>query len=102
MTASITEFTKNGSINKIAILGDMFELGPLAERKHAEIMSLLISKGLQAILVGKEFNKVSGHYLCFENAESLIEALKENPIRGKKILLKGSRGMQLEKLIPHL
>ena len=102
MTAAILEFTKETSLDKLAILGDMFELGDHAQRKHAEIVSLLINQGLNAILVGEQFHAVAGHFPSYTNTTDLIEDLKKQGIRNKEILIKGSRGMKLEELIPYL
>ncbi len=85
---------------KCLILGDMRELGKASYKEHTNIASLLnISRFEQVWLVGPEFSKTNSHYPCFADVDEAIAYFKENPLRGKHILLKGSHGVHLEKLI---
>lgn len=91
---------------KVAMLGDMLELGADSESLHNEVLSKLMSMGLdQVCLVGKEFAKVSegnGAVHCFDSSDALVEWLQANPVDGATVLIKGSRGTRMEKVIPAL
>lgn len=99
MMAAINEFAANSFPNKLLILGDMFELGDYSKEKHAEVVALLRSKSLEAILIGEAFHEVAGHFLSFKETANAASYLIEKDLRCYTILLKGSRGMQLESLI---
>lgn len=99
MTASLNNFvTFEGS--KTIIIGDMLELGDESEKEHQNILQLAKDLGFNEIItVGKHFKAVNSSDLAFENTASLIEYLKDHKIQAENILLKGSRGVALEKLI---
>ncbi len=105
MKAAIINFTDMPGKNKSVILGDMLELGEYAAGEHNKIIELLQVKGFrQVLLVGDMFCKSSAPtgYLRFRNVDRLINWLDRNPLSERFILLKGSRGIQLEKCIPKL
>jgi len=86
---------------KLVILGDMLELGDKAEEEHAKLLDDLKSQKIEnAFLVGPVFQKVSSGkgFRAFPDAISLVEFLKNKPVKGSTILIKGSRGMGLEKI----
>ena len=91
---------------KVAMLGDMLELGADSESLHKEVLGKLHSMDLALVcLVGKEFAKVSGGneaVRCFETSDALVEWLQANPVDGATVLIKGSRGTRMEKVIPAL
>ncbi|MGH1518209.1 UDP-N-acetylmuramoyl-tripeptide--D-alanyl-D-alanine ligase [Chryseobacterium sp. JK1] len=99
MTASLNNFiTFEG--HKTIIIGDMLELGEESEKEHQNILKLAQDLGFTEIItVGKHFKAVNSSELAFENTTELIEYLKGNKIQSENILLKGSRGIALEKLI---
>jgi UDP-N-acetylmuramoyl-tripeptide--D-alanyl-D-alanine ligase len=99
MTASLHNFvTFEGS--KAIIIGDMLELGEESEKEHQNILKLAQELAFdQIITVGKHFKAVNFSSLSFENTAELIEYLKQNKIHAENILLKGSRGIALEKSI---
>lgn len=82
--------------NTFFILGDMFELGEHAEEEHMKIVELSKQLNLQGVFVGKEFSRIGATSIL--DAGSAIAFLKENEVKGKVVLLKGSRGMRLEQL----
>ena len=82
--------------NTFFIIGDMFELGEHAEEEHHKIVELTKQLRLEGIFVGQEFSRVGATELL--DAVSAITFLKENVVKGKVVLLKGSRGMRLEQL----
>ncbi|MBX2985511.1 MAG: UDP-N-acetylmuramoyl-tripeptide--D-alanyl-D-alanine ligase [Bacteroidia bacterium] len=88
---------------KIAILGDMFELGDFAPSEHQSIFEMAQKAGFDKVItVGKEFCKVNHTADSFENTADLIEYFRNNQVCGNTILVKGSRGMKLEELLPYL
>ncbi len=99
MTASLHNFvTFEGS--KTIIIGDMLELGEESEKEHKSILKLAQELGFNEIItVGKNFKHVNSSAKAFENTAELIEYLKQNKISSENILLKGSRGVALERSI---
>lgn len=101
MTAAIESFDEVDHAQKLAILGDMLELGNISDEEHQKIADLLKEKGINAVLVGKEFKKVNSQFPHFDNYQDLIDS-GNLQIEDHLILLKGSRGIKLENLIPLL
>lgn len=99
MTASLHNFvTFKGA--KTIIIGDMLELGDESKNEHLTILNLALSLGFEQIItVGKNFIAVNHSTPCFESTSELTEYLKANKISSENILLKGSRGIALEKAI---
>ena len=98
MTAALEAF-KGDTI----ILGDMLELGSYSEQEHKAIVDIIRQKAFTCVLlVGSEFGKTAGDYKVFPSVEELIIYLKNNPLSGRNILLKGSHGIHLEKVIEFL
>jgi len=88
---------------KVALLGDMRELGDEAAMEHKKIVNRL-DGSLEAYLVGDEFTlaaKGTG-IKCFDTSDSLAAWLQENPLEGCTVLVKGSRGTLMEKVIASL
>jgi UDP-N-acetylmuramoyl-tripeptide--D-alanyl-D-alanine ligase len=104
MSEALRSFHHYGAENPWVILGDMFELGSSAEKEHQHIVDLIGQlKFKNVILIGKHFlGFKSNRYLFFETTGETLAYLKENPVRQANILIKGSRGMKLEQLIPVL
>ncbi len=99
MAASLRNFISfDGS--KTIIIGDMLELGDETENEHRFILDLALQSGFdQIITVGKSFKNVYDSPLSFVSTQDLIEYLEDHKITSKNILLKGSRGIALEKSI---
>ena len=106
MKLSIQSFLKFKEVKKTLILGDMHEIGKTYLIEHERILnSIKNNKDLKIFLVGKIFNKLkfnSGRIHFFNETNELIEYFKKNLITGHTILLKGSRKINLEKVIPIL
>jgi len=105
MRLAIHDFLKIPGEHRIIILGDMFELGKQSSREHAAIVSLVGNiPDLKVILIGKQFLKVSENtsFLHFMDVSEAVSYFRKNPVSSCQILLKGSRMMQLEKLVPYL
>ncbi|MCQ9637598.1 UDP-N-acetylmuramoyl-tripeptide--D-alanyl-D-alanine ligase [Chryseobacterium sp. WG23] len=85
---------------KTIVIGDMLELGAESEKEHQNILKLAQDLNFDEIItVGKHFKAVNSSNLAFEDTSSLIDYLKQTPIQSENILLKGSRGIALEKVI---
>ncbi|MBK0379924.1 UDP-N-acetylmuramoyl-tripeptide--D-alanyl-D-alanine ligase [Mucilaginibacter segetis] len=107
MAVAIENLDKIYADKKILILGDMFEMGSEAAIEHVNI----IEKAFQAnvderIFIGKAFESVrytikgeGKEAQFYATAEDAITALKARPVMNATILIKGSRGMALEKLV---
>jgi UDP-N-acetylmuramoyl-tripeptide--D-alanyl-D-alanine ligase len=100
MSNSVRNFRNISDENHLLILGDMKELGDESLNEHQEILNLVKELGFNnVILVGSEFNKINSGFISFLNVEELISHINNNEIRGKKILIKGSHSIHLEKII---
>lgn len=104
MLSAISSFISTESNEKIAIIGDMLELGQEAIAKHNEILELLNKNSTQYITVGSLFFESTENKSDqkFKTSEELLVYLKDKPLKDKFILLKGSRGIALEKSINYL
>ncbi|MGB0521751.1 MAG: UDP-N-acetylmuramoyl-tripeptide--D-alanyl-D-alanine ligase [Flammeovirgaceae bacterium] len=86
---------------KIAILGDMLELGRISKVEHKEMVELAKQLPIhQVLFCGKEFYQVQdGQQLFFEHKSELEDYLRTHPIENAFVLMKGSRGIGLETLL---
>ena len=103
MKLALESFVQLPLENKVPILGDMFELGAHSAFEHQQIIQLLNDlKFENAILVGNEFENAknsSAQFLCFKNVEELKIWFVKSNFSKHTFLLKGSRGMTLEKIL---
>ena len=82
------------------ILGAMRELGEYSHLEHQNIVNMLAERKADTVfLVGEEYLQTTSPYPVFENVELLHEYLAVNPLKGKNILLKGSRSTRMENLL---
>ena len=103
MIKAIDNFNSVNATHKLLILGDMLELGKESQKLHQGIVDHLIDLGLEnVILVGSEFAKCKANWKQYKSTNEAFSFLSSKKIKGHNILLKGSRGMQLEKLIETL
>jgi UDP-N-acetylmuramoyl-tripeptide--D-alanyl-D-alanine ligase len=106
MKVAIDNFLQLKNENKIVILGDMFELGNESVAEHNIIVeSLLHETNILCFFVGKDFYKSKidkPHFKFFETFEDCSLYIKEQTFREKLILIKGSRGMALERILEFL
>lgn len=85
---------------KAVILGDMRELGETSDALHAEIVKQIEQAGFDKVyLCGEHFSSTGTCFMHFPNIEELMSELTKNPLEGYHILIKGSRGMTLEKTL---
>lgn len=103
MSAAIKNFHGICGSEALPILGDMRELGSASESEHRVILALLKELGFhQAFLVGPCFSQYNDNpdYMTFPTAEALAEYLEKHPVTHQDILVKGSRGIRLEQVLP--
>jgi UDP-N-acetylmuramoyl-tripeptide--D-alanyl-D-alanine ligase len=101
MKLAIESFASLNANSKAVIIGDMLELGEKTMEEHTKVLELIKSLNPEkALLVGDSFMKVSAKsdFEIFPDVNTLSEYLKREPLDGKTILIKGSRGMGLERV----
>ena len=102
MEAAMNSFAKLKGYRKIVVLGDMFELGKQAEVEHMNIARLAAENRFdQIILVGEWFAKQAGSIGAkgFENIDQAITYLRGQNLKDSWMLVKGSRGMKMERIM---
>ncbi|MDH8701513.1 UDP-N-acetylmuramoyl-tripeptide--D-alanyl-D-alanine ligase [Dysgonomonadaceae bacterium PH5-43] len=108
MLVSLTDFGRYIASPKIIVLGEMKELGEYSEEEHLKVLNLLKSLNDidKVLLVGDNFKVHTAlfpiNWRLFSSTDNLIEYLQEENIQGYNILIKGSRGNQLERVVPYL
>jgi UDP-N-acetylmuramoyl-tripeptide--D-alanyl-D-alanine ligase len=105
MEAALKNLSALTASKKVAIIADMFELGEESLELHQKIASMASNMGFdETILIGKDFyasrDRLSGRY--FEDTKSAMEYLEAHLVKDSLVLLKGSRGMALEQILPLL
>ena len=104
MKAALNSFLESEGDTKKVILGDMLELGNFSEVEHQEIIEHCCNSELSAILlVGECFDQTVTTDIRvrkFKTTLDLMEYVKQQPLQCDKLLIKGSRGMALEKVVP--
>lgn len=104
MHEALKYFNSKAHANKVVVLGDMLEMGEYAYKEHLEVIHYLSQNNFEKVyLVGEEFaNAMSGSerkYPVFKNTDELKEVFTKDKHQEAFILLKGSRGIGLEKLL---
>lgn len=105
MQAALRNFRTICGDQHLLILGDMRELGLDSEAEHRNILKLLDELDYQAAyLIGPEFSAYNddAKWLTFATSDDLCHYLESHPVSGNDILVKGSRGIRLEKVLPML
>ena len=106
MIAALKSFEKQQDTFKIAILGDMFELGKEAKKEHQYIADLASTMPFShLILIGKNFNKtkiVSPKVSVFKSFQEFKTSFDVSQLDKATLLIKGSRGMALERVLEML
>ena len=99
MTVALENFFQLTETPKIAILGDMFELGESSDEEHQKIVELALNhKEILVYFIGKHFYKTkieTNHIHFFENYEDFSNSFQN--VTNSLLLIKGSRGMALER-----
>ncbi len=96
---AIENFASLHGDNKLMILGDMFELGEGANKHHQTIADLAAETGVTTLLVGNHFAVTTTTAQKFNSTQDLKAYLVQHAVSGKQILIKGSRGIGLEKVV---
>ena len=103
MAVAITNFIQLDKENKMAILGDMFELGNESIIEHKGIVDSLLNEDKTiCYFIGKDFyqNKIEkSNFHFYETFDNFSNDFKQNQLKNKMILIKGSRGMALERTL---
>lgn len=109
MEAALDNLALTEAESKVALLGEMRELGGESLSEHILILRKVRSMGLGLVcLVGEEFRKAldaepeGGEVKCFGTSDELAGWLGDHPVCGATVLVKGSRGVQMEKVLKEL
>jgi UDP-N-acetylmuramoyl-tripeptide--D-alanyl-D-alanine ligase len=106
MAVAIENLLQLEKPNKIMILGDMFELGDESQKEHSEIIKMLFNeRAVKCFFVGAAFyaNKInSPQFYFYDSFDAFSDFLKDTKIENSTILIKGSRGMALERTLEQL
>ena len=100
MKAALDNFSAIKSDAKTVILGDMFELGKESLQEHQFINDYCKEVGLKdVLLIGNLFNKTTTLFTTFQSVDLLQKYLETKTFQNQHILIKGSRGMALERIL---
>ena len=101
MKAALENFSKLKAAHKVAIIGDMLELGEYAAQEHQSIIELVLQCEIQQVVtVGPLFfQHQKNNIIAFQHAAEAKVWLDNQRLQGSTILLKGSRGMKLETVV---
>jgi UDP-N-acetylmuramoyl-tripeptide--D-alanyl-D-alanine ligase len=100
MRLALLNLSNIHATNKVAILGEMRELGQESEKEHQEIFDLAQSLGFDTLVtIGTQFGKADKSTHHFDTTPSAKIWFDTQSFEGHTLLIKGSRGMQLETLI---
>jgi len=106
MAAAIRQFAATPANHKMVILGDMYELGNESEAEHAALGRLIADCRFEVVILAGQDMKFALHALpnayYIPDKFSLHNWLMDHPITDTHVLVKGSRGMGLESVVPFL
>ena len=103
MKAALDNFVHYPLSPKALILGEMRELGGVSQTEHQQLLNLIAAYSFTKVyLVGKSFKELSTEFPVYDNVGDLIHELTNNPLSDHCILIKGSNGVQLEKVVSFL
>lgn len=105
MMVAINNFTQLQGNEKLMILGDMFELGEDSNKEHIDVIQHAISSNISTIFIGENFFSVAiahDNLQYFNNIEAFFNCININNITKELLLIKGSRGMALERIVHQL
>ena len=99
MKAALENFRLMQVDHKMAILGDMRELGEVSHEEHQKVVDFLKENGINNVwLVGEEFGKTDCNFRKFHDVEEVKAEIAANKPEGFYILIKGSNGIKLFQL----
>ncbi len=100
MKVALENFASIKEKNKTIILGDMFELGSESLKEHQAIVDLANTLNFEnQFFVGENFNLAKSDKLQFKSYQAFEDYIKKKPLKSQSILIKGSRGMRLERVL---
>jgi len=103
MQAALKNFALMEVANKALILGDMRELGDDSQAEHQRIVDLLAEYGFTKVfLIGESFGKSNTSFPTFPTTDDFIQTIATQGLKDYYILIKGSRGIKLETVVPSL
>lgn len=103
MKAAIENFAKIQADKKVLLLGAMMEMGEESLAEHTQLINLINQyKWTDVVLVGEDYNKISHEYHYFPSSSEAAKWLKQKAHTNAYILIKGSRSMQMEKVLEQL
>jgi UDP-N-acetylmuramoyl-tripeptide--D-alanyl-D-alanine ligase len=101
MKSAILNFKASSYPEKTLIIGDMLELGKESDEEHGNILKLIEESGFTDVfLVGPVFTRLNTQrdWLCFQDSDLAKLWFEHHPMQGRTILIKGSRGILMEKI----
>lgn len=103
MHAALDNFASLRAANKMVILGEMRELGPESADYHQRLLDFLARAGFARVwLIGANFESLRPQFTTFHTVDDAIAELREHPLRGYTILIKGSNSNKLYRLPDYL
>ena len=107
MAAALHTFAESAPTHpqgrRVVVLGDMLELGDTSADAHRAVLALAQELGLECLFVfGSQFCAVASPEVAYDDREALISALRSFLHPGDIVLVKGSRGMRMERVIEAL
>ena len=104
MLAALSAFAKKPKVSKVVILGDMKELGSTSQLEHEEIATQCLNYNFEKIiLIGEQFYSTSienKRIKKFNDLNTFTKTFDQSNWNFNEVLIKGSRVLQLERLIP--
>ena len=100
MKAAIENFAAMEGNKKILLLGDMKELGDESKKEHAAIISIIDKYPWEKVVfVGNNFAEIKHAYINYPDALQAHDWFRKENLQNAQILIKGSRSMQMEKIL---
>ena len=111
MAAALGNFASIKAARKAVLLGDMLELGAESETEHRKVLEMVLSEDIDlAVFAEENFGAAAkeapktfkGKVIFAPGSEEVAKYLQDNPLNGYTVLIKGSRGIAMEKVLPYL